>query len=112
MSCTSPPRHTVCRQRIQQVTLGHRGRSGNPVVRHQKGVADPCDVEQKAQREAVFTDEEHIDVAVTERTFRHMRSGDHLCPQPHYAPQQKSHRLNQHIGAFRLNATGVSFHIL
>ncbi len=54
----------------------------------------------------------NIDVAVTERTFRHMRSGDHLCPQPHYTPQQKSHRLNQHIGAFRLNATGVSFHIL
>ena len=28
-------------------------------------------------------------------------------------PRNRSlHRLNQHIGAFRLNATGVSFHIL
>ena len=55
-----------------------------PGVRHQKGAADPRDVKQKARREAVFTDEEHIDVAVTDRQGQPVTglSGDVVALRP------------------------------
>lgn len=64
---------TVCRQRVQQETLGHRGRSGDPLygikrvlLTHKVLRTD----KQKARLEAVFADEQHIDVEVAEHIYQ------------------------------------------
>ena len=64
---------TVCRQRVQQVTLGHRGRSGDPLYGIKRVLLTRETLrsdKQKARLEAVFADEEHIDVEVTERIYQ------------------------------------------
>lgn len=64
---------TVCRQRVQQVTLGHRGRSGDPLYGIKRVLLTRKMLRtdrQKARLEAVFADEEHIDVEVTERIYQ------------------------------------------
>ena len=66
---------TVCRQRIQQITLGHRGRSGDPLYGI-KRILLTCETlrtdKQKARLEAVFADEQRIDVEVTERVYQEL----------------------------------------
>ncbi len=64
---------TVCRQRIQQVTLGHRGRSGDPLYGIKRVLLTRKVLrtdKQKARLEAVFADEQHIDVEVTEHLYQ------------------------------------------
>lgn len=64
---------TVCRQRVQQVTLGHRGRSGDPLYGIKRVLLTRKTLrtdKQKERLEAVFADEEHIDVEVTERIYQ------------------------------------------
>lgn len=68
---------TVCRQRIQQVTLGHRGQSGDPLYGIRRALLTRNELrtdKQKARLEAVFVDEEHIDVEVTERVYQDLVS--------------------------------------
>ena len=63
----------MCRQRIQQVTLGHRGRSGDPLYGIKRVLLTRKVLrtdKQKARLEAVFADEQHIDVEVTEHLYQ------------------------------------------
>jgi transposase len=55
----------LCRQRIQQQTCGHRGRSGDPLYRVRRTLRTRyplLNARQKARLEAVFTDDAHIAV--------------------------------------------------
>jgi transposase len=64
---------TVCRQRVQQETLGHRGRSGDPLYGIKRVLLTRRVLrtdKQKARLEAVFADEQHIDVEVTEHVYQ------------------------------------------
>jgi len=57
-----------CRQRVQQATLGHRGRSGDPLYRARRTLhtgADLLTEKQNARLTAVFTSEEHVEVEAT-----------------------------------------------
>ena len=56
---------TVCPQRVQQVTLGHRGRSGDPLygIKRVLLTRDTLRTDKQTERlAAVFADEEHVDV--------------------------------------------------
>lgn len=66
---------TVCRQRIQQVTLGHRGRSGDPLYGIKRVLLTRKVLRTDKQNErlaAVLANEEHIDVEVTERVYQEL----------------------------------------
>jgi transposase len=55
----------LCRQRIQQHTCGHRGRSGDPLYRVRRTLRTRyplLNTHQKARLEAVFADENHLAV--------------------------------------------------
>ena len=55
----------LCRQRIQQQTCGHRGRTGDPLYRVRRTLRTRYPLlnnRQKSRLEAVFTDESHIAV--------------------------------------------------
>ena len=55
----------LCRQRIQQQTCGHRGRSGDPLYRVRRTLRTRyplLNARQKARLEAVFADENHLAV--------------------------------------------------
>ncbi len=57
-----------CRQRIQQATLGHRGRTGDPLYRARRTLhtgADLLTEKQQTRLNAVFAVEEHIEVEAT-----------------------------------------------
>ena len=57
-----------CRQRVQQDTLGHRGRSGDPLYRARRTLHTGASLltdKQKARLEAVFAVEEHVEVVAT-----------------------------------------------
>ena len=57
-----------CRQRVQQATLGHRGRAGDPLYKVRRALhtgADFLTDKQRARLEAVFTVEEHVEVEAT-----------------------------------------------
>jgi len=63
----------LCRQRIQQDTLGHRGRSGDPLYRVRRTLRTRSELlttKQKARLEAVFAVEEHVAVEVTWRVYQ------------------------------------------
>ncbi|WP_300019123.1 ISL3 family transposase [Pseudonocardia sp.] len=58
----------LCRQRVQQATLGHRGRAGDPLYRIRRTLRTRLALlsdKQTARLEAVFAGEEHIAVEVT-----------------------------------------------
>lgn len=58
----------LCRQRIQQDTLGHRGRAGDPLYKVRRALRTRLGLltdKQKARLEAVFAREEHVAVEVT-----------------------------------------------
>ena len=58
----------TCRQRVQQDTLGHRGRAGDPLYRSRRALRTRLALLTDRQRdrlEAVFAAEEHIAVQVT-----------------------------------------------
>ncbi|WP_024476406.1 ISL3 family transposase [Arthrobacter sp. CAL618] len=57
-----------CRQRIQQATLGHRGRSGDPLYKARRTLHTGADLltdKQNARLTAVFASEEHAEVEAT-----------------------------------------------
>ncbi|WP_024476394.1 ISL3 family transposase [Arthrobacter sp. CAL618] len=57
-----------CRQRVQQATLGHRGRSGDPLYRARRTLhtgADLLTEKQQDRLNTVFAIEEHVEVEAT-----------------------------------------------
>ncbi|GFZ82891.1 hypothetical protein GCM10011359_09530 [Nesterenkonia alkaliphila] len=57
-----------CRQRVQQDTLGHRGRAGDPLYRARRTLHTDASLltdKQTARLEAVFAREEHVEVEAT-----------------------------------------------
>ena len=57
-----------CRQRIQQATTGHRGRSGDPLYKARRTLhtgADLLTERQRARIEDLFTSDEHVQVEAT-----------------------------------------------
>lgn len=58
----------LCRQRVQQDTRGHRGRSGDPLYRVRRILRTRLGLladKQRTRLEAVFVGEEHVAVEVT-----------------------------------------------
>lgn len=58
----------LCRQRVQQDTLGHRGRTGDPLYRVRRTLRTRLGLltdKQRTRLEAVFAGEEHVAVEVT-----------------------------------------------
>jgi transposase len=58
----------LCRQRVQQDTRGHRGRTGDPLYRVRRTLRTRTDLlssKQKARLAAVFAADEHVAVEVT-----------------------------------------------
>jgi transposase len=58
----------LCRQRVQQDTMGHRGRSGDPLYRVRRTLRTRLGLltdHQRARLEAVFAAEEHVAVEVS-----------------------------------------------
>ena len=58
----------LCRQRIQQATLGHRGRTGDPLYRVRRTLRTRLGLltdRQRGRFEAVFAAADHVAVAVT-----------------------------------------------
>jgi transposase len=63
----------LCRQRVQQDTLGHRGRSGDPLYRVRRTLRTRLALltdKQRTRLEAVFAAEEHVAVEVTWRVYQ------------------------------------------
>ncbi|MBG6185395.1 transposase [Arthrobacter sp. CAN_A214] len=57
-----------CRQRVQQATTGHRGRSGDPLYRARRTLHSGADLlteKQQTRLDAVFATEEHVEVEAT-----------------------------------------------
>ena len=62
-----------CRQRVQQETLGHRGRSGDPLYGTRRALRTGADLltEKQHQRlQKVFTVDEHVEVEATWRIYQ------------------------------------------
>lgn len=67
----------LCRQRVQQDTLGHRGRSGDPLYRVRRTLRTRLGLlsdRQRARLETVFAYEEHVAVEVTWWTYQQIIS--------------------------------------
>jgi transposase len=65
----------LCRQRVQQDTCGHRGRSGDPLYRVRRTLRTRTELlsgKQKTRLEAVFAAEEHVAVEVTWQVYQRM----------------------------------------
>jgi transposase len=63
----------LCRQRVQQDTLGHRGRSGDPLYRVRRSLRTRLGLltdRQRARLETVFGYDEHVAVEVTWWTYQ------------------------------------------
>ncbi|MPY12323.1 transposase, partial [Arthrobacter bussei] len=57
-----------CRQRVQQATTGHRGRSGDPLYRARRTLHTGANLltdKQQRRLHAVFKAEEHLEVEAT-----------------------------------------------
>lgn len=57
-----------CRQRVQQATIGHRGRAGDPLYRARRTLHTGDGLltdKQRGRLEALFTDDEHVEVEAT-----------------------------------------------
>jgi len=65
----------LCRQRIQQQTCGHRGRSGDPLYQVRRTLRTRLPLlsdRQKARLEAVFSDEAHLAVELCWSFYQRM----------------------------------------
>src|SRR4051794_17028260 len=63
----------LCRQRVQQDTLGHRGRAGDPLYRVRRTLRTRLALltdRQRTRLETVFAFDEHVAVAVTWWTYQ------------------------------------------
>jgi len=79
----------LCRQRVQQDTRGHRGRSGDPLYRVRRTLRTRTELltsKQKARLAAVFAADEHIAVEVTWQIYH--RSSPHT-PTPTHATARR-----------------------
>ena len=59
---------TRCRQRVQQHTRGHRGRTGDPLYRARRTLLTGVDLltdKQATRLEALFADDQHVEVEAT-----------------------------------------------
>nr|WP_221187059.1 ISL3 family transposase [Pseudoclavibacter helvolus] len=57
-----------CRQRVQQATLGHRGRSGDPLYKARRTLHTGDSLltdKQRARLQALFTGDDHVEVEAT-----------------------------------------------
>jgi transposase len=82
--CVMDPFHVVglggdaldrCRQRVQRDTLGHRGRSGDPLYRIRRVLRTGTDLLTELQRgrlDRVFAADEHVEVEVTWSVYQQM----------------------------------------
>ena len=64
-----------CRQRVQQDTLGHRGRSGDPLYKARRTLHTGAGLltdKQQARLEALFADEQHVEVEATWGIYQRM----------------------------------------
>jgi len=64
-----------CRQRVQQETLGHRGRAGDPLYSARRTLHTGLDLlsdKQKARLEAVFSDDQHAPVEATWGVYQNL----------------------------------------
>jgi len=62
-----------CRQRVQHETLGHRGRSGDPLYGARRTLHTGTALlteKQKTRLDAVFADEDHAAVEITWRVYQ------------------------------------------
>jgi transposase len=65
----------LCRQRVQQQTCGHRGRTGDPLYRVRRTLRTRFPLlssRQRARLEAVFTDDNHLAVLVTWSVYQRL----------------------------------------
>lgn len=65
----------LCRQRIQQLTCGHRGRSGDPLYGVRRTLRTRLPLltgRQRARLEAVFADDDHLAVMVIWSVYQHI----------------------------------------
>ena len=65
----------LCRQRIQQQTCGHRGRTGDPLYRVRRTLRTRYPLlrsRQKARLEAVFADDNHLAVLLTWNVYQRL----------------------------------------
>ena len=64
-----------CRQRVQQATLGHRGRAGDPLYRARRTLHTGANLltdKQRTRLEAVFAIDEHVEVEATWGIYQRM----------------------------------------
>lgn len=64
-----------CRQRVQQHTLGHRGRAGDPLYRARRTLQTGADLltdTQRARLDTVFAADEHVQVEATWGIYQRM----------------------------------------
>jgi len=64
-----------CRQRVQQETLGHRGRAGDPLYGARRTLHTGLDLltdKQKTRLDAVFSDDQHAPVEVTWGVYQNL----------------------------------------
>ena len=64
-----------CRQRVQQETLGHRGRAGDPLYSARRTLHTGLDLlsdKQKARLEAVVSDDQHAPVEATWGVYQNL----------------------------------------
>ncbi|MGO1316630.1 MAG: ISL3 family transposase [Cellulomonadaceae bacterium] len=64
-----------CRQRVQQATLGHRGRAGDPLYKARRTLHTGASLltdKQHARLDAVFAIEEHVEVEATWGVYQRM----------------------------------------
>jgi transposase len=89
----------LCRQRVQQDTCGHRGRSGDPLYRVRRTLRTRTELlssKQTARLEAVFAAEEHIAVEVTWLVYQQM-----IAAYAHPDPRQGKTLLARVIDTLR-----------
>jgi len=66
-----------CRQRVQQETLGHRGRAGDPLYRVRRALRTGSELltdRQRGHLDAVFADDAHVAVEVTWSVYQQIVS--------------------------------------
>ena len=65
----------LCRRRVQQQTLGHRGRAGDPLYSARRTLSTGADLLTDKQRQrisALFTDDAHLEVETTWGVYQAM----------------------------------------
>lgn len=90
----------LCRQRVQQDTCGHRGRTGDPLYRVRRALRTRTALltsKQKARLAAVFAAEEHVAVEVTWWTYQRI-----IDAYAHPDPRQGRRQLTTVIDMLRI----------